>query len=583
MTEAETSDEPPPPARGDSDGPPDDHITVPEGSRSRDSRTRRNMRRASRSSVEYDLPDTFQNLDEVAAQPPVQNPDEESLRHTRTLEEVGDWRRSVSGRRSSHYEPDDLPRHLSREATARESRMARRRSSIAATESGYDVPDAFANLDEMMDVSPVQNPDEENIYRHKSLEQVRTREQDYMHEQRRRSSVMHERREEPVLPEVEEEKTEKFNVSRLATHIYTISYLIFFSILGTLARLGLQAITFYPGAPAVFPSIWPNFGGSLFLGFLAEDRMLFRYEWGTPTSFDNPIELTRQNGGDEEAASGSETLPVNMEAAKKAHNATKKTIPLYIGLATGFCGSFTSFSSFIRDAFLALSNDLSTPGIPSNASRNGGYSFMALLAVIILTVSLSLTGLFIGAHIAIALEPITPTLPYPLTRKVLDRIAVLLGCGCWVGAILLTALPPDRHSGSAETWRGRATFALAFAPLGCLARFYASLHLNGRVAAFPLGTFAVNVLGTAVLAAAWVVAHVPLGGVVGCQALQGVEDGFCGCLTTVSTWVAELAALRRRHAYVYGSASVLVALAVAVVAMGGLLWSRGFAPLLCIH
>ncbi len=50
---------------------------------------------------------------------------------------------------------------------------------------------------------------------------------------------------------------------------------------------------------------------------------------------------------------------------------------------------------------------------------------------------------------------------------------------------------------------------------------------------------------------------------------SGIEDGFCGCLTTVSTWVAELAALRRRHAYIYGATSFLVALALMVAIMGG--------------
>ncbi|KAK3680177.1 hypothetical protein LTR78_000554 [Recurvomyces mirabilis] len=63
---------------------------------------------------------------------------------------------------------------------------------------------------------------------------------------------------------------------RWLTELYTISYLIFFSILGTLARLGLQWLTFYPRAPIVTPVIWANFAGSMFMGFLAEDQGLFR-------------------------------------------------------------------------------------------------------------------------------------------------------------------------------------------------------------------------------------------------------------------------------------------------------------------
>jgi fluoride ion exporter CrcB/FEX len=351
--------------------------------------------------------------------------------------------------------------------------------------------------------------------------------------------------------------------------------LILFSFLGTLARLGLQWLTNYAGAP-VFPSVWFNFGGSAVMGFLAEDRMLFRHEWGTPT-YEHQIRKAKR---DEESGGGPGDCgrpAVDLAAAKKAHLATKKTIPLYIGLATGFCGSFTSFSSFMRDTFLAVSNDLTYGSSTAATPRNGGYSFMALLAVIIITVTASLSGLLAGAQLASALEPVTPSLPFLVTRRVADRLAVFLAWGCWAGAVVLAAVPP------ADYWRGVAVFSLVLAPLGTLARFYLALWLNGLRPAFPLGTFAANVLGTAVLGMAWDLQHVPLGGVVGCQVLQGVEDGFCGCLTTVSTWVAELVGLRRRHAWVYGGASVVVGFAVMVAVMGGLRWSDGFAALKCIH
>lgn len=315
------------------------------------------------------------------------------------------------------------------------------------------------------------------------------------------------------------------------------------------------------------------------MGFLGEDRMLFREEWGTPT-YHQEIEKARKHDRDEECGSSHQT--VDLQAAKKAHVATKKTIPLYIGLATGFCGCFTSFSSFIRDAFLALSNDLSTPLAPT-IHRNGGYSFMAFLAVIITTVSLCISGLFLGAHIAIASEPYTPTLPFKFGRKVLDRIVVFIAWGCWMGTIFLAIFPPDRNEGTPEIWRGRAVFALVFAPLGCLGRFYASIYLNNKIASFPLGTFAMNILGTIILGMSYDLQHVPMGGVIGCQALQGIEDGFCGCLTTVSTWVVELSSLRRRHSYVYGAASVIVAVCFLIVIMGSMQWTRGFSSLLCTH
>lgn len=468
---------------------------------------------------------------------------------------------------------------------SRKSRLARRQSH--AGPAAYDIPNAYLNLDELS-VSPVENPDENAVYEHHSLEETRSRDGSQLQD-----VEAHPR--PPPRPSAalaaasEADKTEQQDgrgqpsISRLATQIYTVSYLVLFSILGTLARLGLQALTDYTGAPTTFSSIWPNFAGCVVMGFLAEDRMLFLFEWGRPT-YESLIQAARRARDEDNEPGSSGTIVtsgtgIDLVAARAAYMATKKTIPLYIGLATGFCGSFTSFSAFIRDMFLALSNNM--PGY--TLSRNGGYSFMATVSVMILTVSLSMGGLFLGAHVAIALEPFTPSLPFSFTRKVLDRLAVLLGWGCWLGAIFMSIFPPDRGRQDPEIWRGRAVFSLVFAPLGCLGRFYTSLYLNSRIVPFPLGTFVVNVIGTMVLGMSWDLAHVPLGGVIGCQVLQGVEDGFCGCLTTVSTWAAELSSLRRLHAYLYGVASISVSLAATVAIMGGLGWSGGFAPLKCTH
>lgn len=387
------------------------------------------------------------------------------------------------------------------------------------------------------------------------------------------------------------------NHSNLATQLYTHAYLVFFSLFGTLARLGVQWLTFYPGAPLVTSVLWANVGGSLVMGFLAEDRRLFREEWGT----DSYHSATREKMLEQDEADPS--------AAKKRHGKVKKTIPLYIGLATGFCGSFTSFSSFQRDVFLALSNNLPTPDnhpyaagaaptFTSTVHRNGGYSFMAVLAIMFYTVALSLAALFLGAHIALALSRFVPSIPFRSMRKIMDPIMVFLAFGCWLGAVFLAIWPPDRPAGSSsrgtwanEVWRGEVLFALVFAPLGCLLRYYASLRLNGVSATFPLGTFAVNIFGCAVEAMCYDIQHVPLlsiggnlvgGGRVGCQVLQGVMDGFCGCLTTVSTWVAELETLKRRHAYFYGLVSLAVALSTMVIIMGSVRWSVGWSETACV-
>lgn len=376
-------------------------------------------------------------------------------------------------------------------------------------------------------------------------------------------------------------------LSKFATQLYTLSYLIFFSIFGTLARLGLQSLTIYPGAPMTTGVVWANVGGSVIMGFLMEDQSLFREEWGD--SYPKTVSRPKR-----------ERLVEPGEVKK--HKAVKKTIPLYIGLTTGFCGCFTSFSTFMLDVFLELANRLPGPSMSATNSippRSAGDSFMALSAVILVTVGMSLSALVFGAHLALALHPLTPTFPHRLTRKFLDRLVVLLGWGCWLGAVIMAIWPPDRNNGKdqPEVWRGRAVLAIVFAPLGCLLRFYVSLWLNSRLLRFPLGTFAVNMFGTMIEAMCYDLQHTDQIGAstvavmpgaltsiyTSCQVLQGVMDGFCGSITTVSTWVAELNGLgRRRSAYLYGAMSVALGLGLMVVIMGSVLWTKGFNQPLCV-
>lgn len=368
-------------------------------------------------------------------------------------------------------------------------------------------------------------------------------------------------------------------MSRLLTEVYTASFLIFFAIWGALARLGLQALTFYPGAPVVFSELWANVAGTFIMGFLAEDMRIFRDEWGS----NDAVEMVQP---DDRPAEGHQDLEKQRVLDRKSHGKVKKTIPLYIGLTTGFCGSFTSFSSFVRDVFLGLSNDLSAPVYHPSSSptmlvhRDAGYSVMALLGVIFITVALCLCALKAGAHLAAGLDRVTPTLPFRFTRRVIDPVFVVLGIGSWIGAVVMASLPPH------NAWRGQALFACVLAPIGCLARYYISLALNAINPSFPLGTFVCNVFGTAVLSMAFDLQRVSIGGVaggsvIGCQVLQGIEDGFCGALTTVSTWMLELDTLRRGHAYVYGTSSVVVGLSVMTVVMGSVRWSVGWEAVAC--
>ena len=508
----------------------------------------------------YEMSGSYANLDELAAPEPLGNP------------------------HSSPKIQDDLE-----DIRGRGDRAKRVVASHGSDgNKKEDESDQYMNLDELVGPSPIENPEEHHFSENHDLEEVRTEGRTYEDNDTREKQL-------GQKPESSPETKRQ----RLLTHLYVTSYLILFAILGTLARLGITALTIYPGAPVTITELWANVSGCFVMGYLSEDRFLFRREWNDVQGKHCSEAEDRSNTSDDERPNPEALLAT----AQKEHNVAKKTVPLFIGLSVGFCGSFTSFSSFIRDMFLAIDNGLATITYTSTGrevgqtySRNAGFSVMSVLAVLLLEISLCMCALHAGADFAIALMPILSKLPRMNLRRFVDPVIVPLAWGAWLGCIVMSIWPPDRPDGpaakrrttwAAETWRGQVLFALVFAPIGCLLRFHASLRLNGKLVSFPLGTFVVNIVGTIILGMSWDLQRAPLasgligGGKIGCQVLQGIEDGFCGCLTTVSTWILELKGLQRKHAYNYGAASVGLGLSFLIVIMGSLVWTIGVAPLAC--
>src|SRR5579862_9646152 len=136
---------------------------------------------------------------------------------------------------------------------------------------------------------------------------------------------------------------------RIQEDIVVGSWIAFLSIWGALARIGITALSTYPGQ-IVFPLLWSQFLGCVVMGFLLQDKTLFPKE--------------------------------------------TRYVALYIGLTTGFCGSLTSFSSFIWNSFQALAN------LDPYFERDRGYNVLALCGQIIITLCGSIAGLRFGAHVA---------------------------------------------------------------------------------------------------------------------------------------------------------------------------------------
>jgi CrcB protein len=61
-----------------------------------------------------------------------------------------------------------------------------------------------------------------------------------------------------------------------------------------------------------------------------------------------------------------------------------------------------------------------------------------------------------------------------------------------------------------------------------------------------------------------------------CAVLYGIDNGFCGCLSTISTFAVELDTLMRQHAYIYATVSILVGAIILVLVVGTAAWASGY-------
>lgn len=125
-----------------------------------------------------------------------------------------------------------------------------------------------------------------------------------------------------------------------------------------------------------------------------------------------------------------------------------------------------------------------------------------------------------------------------------------------------------------HSWRPLATAALVFSFPGTLTRYILSTQLNPRLRAFPLGTLIANEFATALLAACHIIQRAPSPpSPVACSILQGFIDGFCGCLSTVSTFVVELRTLQGRKAWIYFALSFVLGQMILLVMLGPSWWT----------
>ena len=171
---------------------------------------------------------------------------------------------------------------------------------------------------------------------------------------------------------------------------------------------------------------------------------------------------------------------------------------------------------------------------------------------------ISMSSVSFGSYLAQITRSYFPRFPTP--RPAIRRTLSVLG-------ILIYAATFPVYATLPSSYRSQALAALLFSFPGTLSRYLLAISMNTMLQKIPLGTMTANILGTALLGVFHVLqnknSHVSPHA---CSTLQGLIDGFCGTLTTVSTFAVELNAMNgSRHAWIYGGISVVISQLLLVV------------------
>ncbi|RKP11203.1 CrcB-like protein-domain-containing protein [Thamnocephalis sphaerospora] len=259
---------------------------------------------------------------------------------------------------------------------------------------------------------------------------------------------------------------------------------------------------------------------------------------------------------------------------------------LFVGLGVGLCGSITTFSSWMLWSYQAF---FDWP----RATRGAFYDVLAGIGILCAHLLVASAAYQLGTvwsrmfdsdhawtaptdasgkRVVVMLRTERGITGYT-SYSAIDIALMVAGALALVGFILCAVFASNGRD---------YTVSGAFGPPGALLRYYLS-PLNGKRRSFPIGTFTANMLGTLTLAALFSVGHVGLDpSRTACMFLAALSDGFCGCLTTVSTFIAELHTLRPSHAHLYAAISAATGLAIMISGPGTLYWAVGPLQSTCV-
>ena len=206
---------------------------------------------------------------------------------------------------------------------------------------------------------------------------------------------------------------------------------------------------------------------------------------------------------------------------------------LYAGLAVGFCGSFTTFSSWMN----SVMND-QDPVVQCITGLT--------IPFLVFIVGVDLTG-------SIDVEAIFKDVSPPIAAAIDKGCVSLLSLAAVLTMVTLSVTDNDSISNG-------DLISCAIGPIGALTRFALNRLLNDKIKWFMLGTFSANTIAVVIMGS---LIHCTNGDNWCEYSIQGI----CGSLSSVSAWVLDTVRIYKETkpwAYFYCLLSVGVGLAIMI-------------------
>lgn len=282
---------------------------------------------------------------------------------------------------------------------------------------------------------------------------------------------------------------------------------------------------------------------------------------------------------------------------------------LFTALTTGLCGSLSSYSSMMLEVFL-FSASLNIVNIKNNVKLpNRAYAIMEFLSVLLSQMFVSLGAYLFGRVFAsdiivkfidtrIKNKSLSSSSPSDLKEGSVENTShhlILSRCikfvdfllaGLALPLIVLFVVLASVYDNSS---RGDWTLGPIFGIFGTFARYYVSLYLNPLRKRFYFGTFICNEFAILTLGFFTLIQRGYNSSLTGpiiskvnsCRIVSSLSTGFCGSLSTISTFINEGYNMELYYALIYYTITVAVSYIFLVVTLGAFSWSRGLTEPVC--